>query len=148
MAEQMAERGSSAGQPSASRAEPSAGWAEGFVVFAGVMMIILGVFHAIEGLAAIVRNRFYVVTPNYLYAFDVTAWGWTHLILGVVVAVAGFAVFAGQLWARAMGIVLAGLSAVANFLFIPYYPLWSLLMIALDVFVIWALAAHGRKVVD
>jgi hypothetical protein len=76
----------------------------------------------------------------------VTSWGWIHLIGGVVVALAGFFVFSGALWARSIGIVLAGLSAIANFLFIPYYPFWSLLMIALDVFVIWALAVHGREV--
>src|SRR6266699_3620336 len=71
---------------------------------------------------------------------------WIHLIGGAVVAVAGFFVFSGAVWARAVGIVLAALSAIANFLFIPYYPFWSLLMVALDVFVIWALARHGRQV--
>jgi hypothetical protein len=140
VAEQMAQQGPPARPPEAG------GWASGFIVFAGVMMIILGVFHAVTGLAAIFENKFYVVTPNYLYQFDVTGWGWIHLIGGVVVALAGFAVFSGRLWARAVGIALAGLSAIANFLFIPYYPLWSLLMIALAVFVIWALAVHGRDV--
>jgi hypothetical protein len=146
MAEQMAQQGPSAGQPSVGREKSSGGWASGFVLFAGVMMVIIGVFHVVAGLAAIFENRFYVVTANYLYQFDVTGWGWIHLIGGVVVALAGFAVFSGRIWARSVGIVLAGLSAIANFLFIPYYPLWSLLIIALDVFVIWALAVHGREV--
>jgi hypothetical protein len=120
------------------------GW--GLVVFAGVMMIILGSFHVLEGLTAILKDQFFVSTSNYLISVDVTSWGWIHLIGGVVVALAGFFVFSGAGWARAVGIVLAVLSAIANFLFIPNYPFWSLLMVALDVFVIWALAVHGREV--
>lgn len=125
--------------------EPRGG-AVGLIVFAGTMMIMIGVFHIISGLAALIEDDFYVTTPNYLLEFDVTTWGWIHLIAGIVVAGAGFAVFAGQTWARVVGILLAGLSAVANFAFIPYYPVWSLLIIALDVFVIWALATQGRSV--
>jgi hypothetical protein len=135
----MAEHG-----PAIGRETTSDGW--GLVVFAGVMMILLGIFHALAGLTAILKDRFFVSTPNYLISVDVTSWGWIHLIGGAVVAVAGFFVFSGAAWARAIGIGLAVLSAIANFLFIPYYPLWSLLMIALDVFVIWALARHGREV--
>jgi hypothetical protein len=136
----MAEHG-----PAMGREATSDGW--GLVVFAGVLMILLGSFHTLEGLTAILKDQFFVFTPNnYLISVDVTSWGWIHLIGGVVVAVAGFFVFSGALWARAVGIVLAGLSAIANFLFIPYYPFWSLLMVALDVFVIWALARHGREV--
>ncbi|GAB3844478.1 hypothetical protein ACFPIJ_57245 [Dactylosporangium cerinum] len=128
------------------REEPSGGWASGFTAFAGVLMIIIGVFHMAAGLAAVVENTFFVVTPDYLFRFDVTAWGWIHLVGGFLVLLAGCAVFSGRLWARAVGIALAGLSAIANFLFLPYYPIWSLLIIALDVFVIWALAVYGRKV--
>ncbi len=123
--------------------EPS-GLVAGFTVFAGVMMIITGIFQALDGLAAIIRNSFYVVAPNYVYDLNVTGWGWIHLILGAVLVVAGLAVFTGKLWARAIGIFFAALSAVANFLFLPYYPIWSLLIIALDVFVIWALASPRR----
>jgi hypothetical protein len=141
MAEQGAQQETGAG-----RGDSSSRWAGGFIVFAGIMMIIVGVFHMAAGLAAIIENKFFVVTADYLYAFDVTGWGWIHLIVGLVVLLAGFAVFSGRLWALALGIVLAGLSAIANFLFLPYYPLWSLLIIALDVFVIWALAVHGWKV--
>jgi hypothetical protein len=89
-----------------------------------------------------------VATRNYVFQFDATTWGWIHLILGVVVALAGFAVMAGRVWGRVVGITLAVLSAVANFLFIPYYPFWSLTVIALDIFVIWALAAHGREIAE
>ena len=91
-------------------------------------------------------NEFYVNTPNYLFKFDATRWGWIHLLVGLLVLLAGFAVLAGQTWGRVIGIVLAVFSAMANFAFIPYYPFWSLTIIALDVFVIWALATHGRDV--
>ena len=126
--------------------EQPPGWAVGFIVFAAVMMMMAGVFQALAGLVAIFENTFYTATRNYLFEFDVSAWGWIHLILGVIVALAGFALLSGATWARAVGITLAVLSAIANFLFIPYYPFWSLLIIALDVFVIWALAVHGGKV--
>ncbi len=125
--------------------EPS-GWAVGGVIFAGCMMIMIGTFGVLEGLAAIIKDSFFVVGANYAYKVDVTTWGWVHLILGAVVVLAGFYVFTGSLWARIIGIVLAIFSAIANFLFIPYYPFWTILIIALDAFVIWALAAHGRAV--
>jgi hypothetical protein len=128
----MSEYGSTRGT------EPS-GWAIGGVVFAGTMMILIGIFQSIAGLTAIFNDDFYVVTANYAFDLDVTAWGWIHLILGTVLVLAGFSLFAGTTWSRVVGIMLATLSAVANFFFIPYYPFWSLLMIALAVWVIWAL---------
>jgi hypothetical protein len=121
------------------------GWVTGLVLFAGLMMIMLGVFQAIVGIAALIDDQFYVVTPDYAYGVDVTAWGWIHLGVGIVVAAAGFAVIAGRLWGRIIGIIVAGLSALANFFFIPYYPLWALLIITLDVFVIWALCVYGIR---
>jgi hypothetical protein len=132
--------------PSTRRAgeEPS-GWAVGFTLFAGIMMIMVGIWQALAGLIAIFQNEFYVATRDYIFQFDVTTWGWIHLIGGAIVALAGFFVFRGAVWARVVGIVVAVLSAIANFLFIPYYPFWSMLIIAVDVFVIWALAAHGRE---
>ena len=117
----------------------------GFIVVAAVMMLMTGVFQALEGLIAIFQNEFYVQTRNYLFKFDVTAWGWIHLVLGIIVALAGWGLLSGRTWARVVGITLAVLSAIANFLFIPYYPFWSLLIIALDVFVIWALAVYGGR---
>ena len=132
------------GYRSARRAEPS-GWAVGFILFAAIMMIMVGVFQAFQGLVAIFENEFYVATRNYLFQFDATTWGWIHLVLGVVVAFAGWGLLSGQTWARIVGITLAALSATVNFLFIPYYPFWSMLIIAVDVLVIWALTAHGRE---
>lgn len=119
------------------------GWAIGGVVFAATMMIMIGVFQFFQGLAAIIDDEFFVVLPNYAYDVDVTAWGWIHLILGVIVALAGFYLFTGSAVAGTVAIILAGLSAVANFLFIPYYPFWSLLMIAIAVYVIWSVARAG-----
>jgi hypothetical protein len=116
----------------------------GMTTFAGVMMIVAGAFNAIEGLVALFRNEVYVVGTEYVFAFDLTAWGWTYLIIGSVVAAAGFAVLSGKVWGRAVGVGIAIVSMLANFLFIPYYPVWSLLIIALNVFVIWALCAGGR----
>jgi hypothetical protein len=124
------------------------GWAVGFTVFAAVMMIMAGVWQALTGLIAIFENEFYVTTRNYIFQFDVTAWGWIHLVVGAVVGLTGLGLLAGQTWARMVGIVVAVLSAISNFLFIPYYPFWSILIIAADFFVIWALAAHGRDIKD
>ncbi|MEV8513135.1 hypothetical protein [Dactylosporangium sp. NPDC051484] len=119
-------------------------WVTGFAVFGGSMMIVIGIFQIVVGLTAIFQHTFYMLTENYLFGFNVIAWGWIHLALGVLVALGGGAVLAGQLWGRVLGIVLASLSAVANFLFLPYYPLWSMLIIAADVAVIWALTRYGR----
>jgi hypothetical protein len=117
----------------------------GFVVFAGVMLMIIGTYHAFTGLAAIIENEFFVVGRNYAYELDVTAWGWLHLIFGAFVAAAGYGVFSGATWARVVGITLAAISAVGNFFFIPYQPVWAILIIALDVLVIAALTAYSPR---
>jgi hypothetical protein len=127
----------------AGRAEAS-GWAVGFAWFAASMLMLIGAFQFFEGLAAVIENEFFVVGPNYVYEFDVTAWGWIHMIIGVVVAVAGWGVFSGRTWARVTGIVVAGISAISQFFYIPYYPIWAVLIIALCVCCIWALATYGR----
>ena len=126
--------------------EPPSGWATGFIVFAGVMMIMAGGFQALTGLVGVFENEFYVETRNYLVKFDATTWGWIHLLLGLLVFFAGFAVMSGKTWGRTIGIILAVLSALTNFAFLPYYPFWAMTIIALDVFIVWALAAHGRDV--
>jgi hypothetical protein len=115
-------------------------WGSGLTLFAAAMMMVAGVWQALAGIAAIVNDQVYVATPQYIYTFDLTGWGWIHLLLGIVIAGAGFAVLKAMAWARVVGIALASLSLIANFLFLPHYPLWSLLIIALDVAVIWALA--------
>lgn len=120
-------------------------WTVGLSLFAGVLMIVAGIFGAVEGLVALFRNQVYVVGYEYVFAFDLTAWGWTHLIIGIAVAAAGVAVMSGRTWGRIVGISIAVLSMITNFLFIPYYPVWSLLIITLDVFVIWALCVFDRR---
>jgi hypothetical protein len=120
--------------------EPVSPWAISGVIFAATMMILVGIFGAINGLVAIIDDNFYRVPPNYTFDTDVTTWGWIHLIVGILVFLAGLALFSGKTWAAVVAILIAMLSAVTNFFWIPYYPFWSILMIALDVFIIWSLA--------
>lgn len=125
--------------------EPSQA-AAGLSVFAAVMMMMVGAFQALQGIVALANETFYVVGEKYVLQFDVTTWGWVHLILGAVVAVAGYFVLQAAVWARTVGVVAAVVSALANFAWLPYYPVWSILIIALNVFVIWALTVRGRDV--
>jgi hypothetical protein len=123
-------------------------WAFGFITFAAVMLMVIGIFQALNGLSAIIEDTFYVLTKDYAFEFDVTAWGWIHLIFGIVVAGAGFYLLRGAAWARIVAIAVAAISAILNFMYIPYYPVSSILIIALCVLVIWALIAHGREIGD
>ena len=127
----------------AAEAPAVSGWATGGIVFAGLIMIVLGIFQAIAGLVAIFDDGFYVVTQNYTFDFDTTGWGWIHLILGVAVALTGLALLGRRPWAGIVTIMLAALSAIANFFFIPYYPFWSLLEIGLAIWIIWAVTRPG-----
>jgi hypothetical protein len=129
----------------ARRGEESSGGAVGLILFAAIMMIMAGCFQAVDGLVALVNDTFYVTTRNYLFQFDATTWGWIHLLVGLIVAVAGWGLLSGRTWARVVGITVALVSAVANFLWLPYYPFWALTVITLDIFVIWAIAAHGGE---
>jgi hypothetical protein len=134
-------------RPMPSSDERESPWASGLTVVAATFLIIAGVWHLIAGFAAVVHDNVYVATPQYIYSFDLTAWGWIHILLGVLLIVAGFAVMKGQMWARVVGIVMACLSMIANFLFLPHYPLWSILIIVLDAAIIWALASYRRDAV-
>ena len=135
-------------RPAGRAEEATSGWAVGFILFAGIMMLMSGIFQAFTGLVALFENEFYVATRNYLFQFDATTWGWIHLLVGLLVAFAGWGLLSGRTWARVLGITVALLSATANFLFLPYYPFWALLIITLDIFVIWAIAAHGGELRD
>jgi hypothetical protein len=119
------------------------GWAVGGMVFAATMMVLIGVFQTLAGLVAIFNDEFYVVSQNYTFDLDVSAWGWIHLLVGLAVLATGFGLLTRQTWAAVTAIMLAMLSAVTNFFFIPYYPVWSLVVIGLDIFVIWALTRPG-----
>ena len=125
--------------------EEASGWAVGFILFAGILMIMVGCFQFFQGLVAVVNDTFYVTTRNYLFQFDATTWGWIHLIVGLIVVLAGWGLLSGRTWARVVAITVALLSALANFLWLPWYPFWALTLITLDVFVIWAVAAHGGE---
>ena len=122
---------------------PVSGWAAGGITFAACILVLIGTFQAINGLVALFNDDFYVVTQNYTFDLDTTAWGWIHLVIGILLVITGTGLMARQAWAGVTAIVLAMLSAVANFFFIPYYPFWSIVVIALAVWVIWALTRPG-----
>ncbi|HEX7165002.1 MAG TPA: hypothetical protein VF223_27630 [Trebonia sp.] len=121
------------------RDDGPSGLALGFTLVAAAFMMVSGLLAFFEGLAAIIRGSFFVVLPNYAFNLSATGWGIIHLILGVLVFAAGVALFADKTWARITGVVLASFSAIANFVFLPYYPVWAIVLIAIDMFIIWAL---------
>jgi hypothetical protein len=123
--------------------QSSDGWA-GWVMFASFMMIMVGFFQAIVGLTAILKDNFFVVTQNNLIQVDIATWGWVHLLLSILVIFAGYAVMDGKVWGRTLGVILALGGAVANLAFIPYAPIWSTLLVVINVVVIYALTVHGR----
>lgn len=134
-------------EPSVPPSPRPTGWV-GMVVFAGVMLLMLGGFQLIEGIVALFRNDFYLtIASGLVIPVDYTAWGWTHVLIGAAGVLTGLGIFAGQMWARVAGIVIAVLSALANLTFLPAYPFWAITVIAVDVLVIHALAMHGREVV-
>jgi len=120
------------------------GLAVGATAAAAIILIIGGVCHAMQGFVGIATNEFYVTTQKWIFQFDVTTWGWIHVIVGVVAVLAGIGLFTGAVWARAVAVLVAAISILINFAWLPYYPVWSILIIAFDVFVIWAVTAHGR----
>lgn len=124
------------------------GFATGWTLVAAVMMVVGGALAVFEGIAAIAEDDIFVATDTYVYQFDLTSWGWIHLALGIVVILAGLALFRESLWARAVGVLLAGLSLVANFMWLPYAPVWAVVLIVIDVFIIFALCAPRRNVMD
>jgi hypothetical protein len=126
----------------------TSGWAIGWIFFAATMMILIGIFHVIAGLVAIFDDTFYVATRNYVFQFDATQWGWIHLVVGILVAVSGGYLLTGSVVARTVGVIMALISAVAGFAWLPYYPVWGVVMVAIAVSVIWALTAHGRDITD
>jgi hypothetical protein len=141
MAEQV-----SPGYRANSRGEKAGAWAGGLILFASMIMFLVGVFQAFTGLVAIFNDQFYVASHEYLFQFSRTSWGWIHLIWGLVVAGAGVALLGGRTWGRMVAILVALVSAVTMFAFLPHYPVWALIVITLDVAVIWAVATEGAQV--
>jgi hypothetical protein len=124
----------------ADRSAGRSGWAIGGMIFAATIMLVIGVFQILMGIAAIARNAFFFRPAHYPYSISTTGWGWIHLIIGVLVVLTALGLYRGETWARIVGIGIVALAAIDNFLFLPYYPLWSIVLIGLDVWVIWALA--------
>lgn len=122
-----------------------AAWAAGGTTFAACLMVMVGAWQVLMGIAAIAEDEVFISTPNYLLQLDLTTWGWTHLILGALAVVVGAFIFSDKEWARWVGILLAILSATAQFFWMPYQPLWSIVVIAIDVFIIWSLAATNTR---
>ncbi|MGX1131950.1 hypothetical protein RKD49_004140 [Streptomyces glaucescens] len=129
-------------EPAASARPPSVDLASGGTVFAGVLLLVNGILAVLQGIAAIVEDDVYARLGHYLYEVSLSGWGWVLLVLGVIAAFTGAGVLRGAEWARAVGIVLASLGLITQFMFLPYAPFWALIMIAVDFFVIWALAMH------
>jgi hypothetical protein len=122
----------------------SSGW-EGWVRFAGWMMLLLGIFNVIDGFVALTSDEVYLASEKELLVWDFTTWGWSLLVVGVIQVAAGIGVFGGRVWARTIGVILAGLSAVGHLAFVTAQPFWSVLIITMDVLVIYALIVHGRE---
>jgi hypothetical protein len=120
--------------------------ATGGLFFAATIMVLAGLFQFFQGIAAIAKDQIFVTTPNYVLKFNTTTWGWIHLVIGLVVAVTGFFVFTRAPWARGVAIFFIALQMFSNFFFLPYYPLWAVIIIGLDVFVIWALVVAPDRV--
>jgi hypothetical protein len=116
--------------------------ANGVTVFAGVILATLGCFQILEGFAAVFKDDVFVRGINYTYKFDVTTWGWIHIVLGVIGVAVGLGILAGQTWATVGGLAIAVVSMLGQFMFMPYYPFWSMLVIFMDIVVIWALATR------
>jgi len=132
--------------PSRSPRSPEQPWMNGYTVFAVAVLLVLGLWQFLAGLTAVVRDGLYVAPPGYTFAFSLAGWGWAVLLLGVLSAGTGAVVLLGRGWGDPAAIVLACLSIIVNFLLVPFYPIWSLVIIALDVTLIWALTTPGRHV--
>ncbi|WP_398938049.1 hypothetical protein [Streptomyces sp. IB201691-2A2] len=142
---------SHATQPKSADAADPRPWhgpTSGITVFAAVLMMFGGAMAIFEGIAAVAEDDLFISTRNYVFEFSLAGWGWVHLILGIVLVFAGSAVLTGALWARFFGVLVAGLGALANFLWVPYYPLWALALVAVNIFVVWALCTGMHKEAD
>ena len=119
-------------------------WAMGWAALAAVLMLIAGIWGVIVGIAGIAQDDLIVATDDWTLQLSITTWGWIHLIVGIVFILSGIGIFTGNVLARTVGVIVAGIGAIVNFAWMPYYPVWSIVLIAVDVAVIWALTAHGR----
>ncbi|MFF5366952.1 hypothetical protein [Streptomyces sp. NPDC013187] len=118
--------------------DSGAPWAAGGLALGGILMVVYGLFAVLQGIAAIAGDEVYTSFGQYSFEFDLTAWGWIHVIVGVLVVAAGLGLFAGAAWARVVSAVVVGLALIANFLWLPYQPFWSIIMIVTGLFVLWS----------
>ncbi|MGV9712708.1 DUF7144 family membrane protein [Gordonia sp. NPDC003424] len=116
------------------------GIAGGATLGAAALLLVAGIVGLLQGISAVANDDLFVAGPQYIYKLDLTSWGWIHILLGVIAIVVAFGMFAAATWARVAAILIASLSIIANFLWLPYYPWWSVLLIALDILIIWAVA--------
>lgn len=126
------------------RTTNSTGWV-GWVYFAGILMIISAIFQGLFGFVALLKNELFVVGPEKLVIVDYTAWGWIHLVLSVILLTAGFSVLSGGAYGRVVGVILASVGFIANMLFLPAYPVWSVIVMVLNIIVLYALVVHGKE---
>ncbi|HEX7632778.1 MAG TPA: hypothetical protein VF401_00465 [Candidatus Saccharimonadales bacterium] len=120
------------------------GWV-GWIYFAGILMLVRSVFQGFFGIVALSKNTFYLVTQQQLAVFDFSAWGWIHIILAIILLTGGFSLFSGGLWGRIVATFGTALSLVANLIFLPAYPVWSIAAIIIDILVLYALLVHGDE---
>jgi hypothetical protein len=123
---------------------PTTGWV-GWVYFAGILMLVRAFFQGFLGVVALTKNTFYAVTPNQLAVFNFSAWGWIHIVLGILLLTAGFSVFAGGAWGRIIGVIVTAMSLFAGLVFLPAYPIWGVITLVIDAFIIYALVVHGAE---
>ncbi len=124
--------------------QETTGWT-GWVVFAGVMMIIAGALWAIQGFIAIVKDNLVIFGSEGALFLNVTGWGWVHLILGILLFLCGFLVMQGNMFGRTIAVILATVSIIVNFIWLPVYPVWAIIVIVIDVFILYAVIVHGRE---
>ncbi|RAG87293.1 hypothetical protein DN069_01815 [Streptacidiphilus pinicola] len=129
--------------PSTSARSASASPVHGGMRFAAVLLLVVGVLGVLQGIAAVAGDSIYASVGKYAFKFNLTAWGWIHMVLGVLSVLAGWGVLRDTTWGRTLGIWLASLSMIASFLFLIYLPAWSLAIIAIDVFIVWALVSYA-----
>ncbi|WP_381791077.1 hypothetical protein [Streptomyces niveus] len=137
--------------PSGAHHTPSRGghgghtWATGGAMFAGVLLFVDGVLAVLNGVVSIARDNVYTLNGSYTYQFTLTSWGWIHLVVGALLVLTGLGIMSSAPWARMLGVGMAAVSIVANFMWLPYQPVWAVVAIAIGVFVIWSLLTDRSR---
>jgi hypothetical protein len=131
-------------RPAGGAGDYAEGRGHGLIVFASVLLAVLGFFNLIYGIAAIAQSHVFVANAHYVWS-DLRTWGWFTLILGILQLLAAAGVLTGNQWARWFGVVVVGLNAIDQMFFIPAYPFWSLMIIAVDIVALYALCVYGSR---